>query len=163
MARNDITLGESVSSVSVPSRTCNVAAGATQILPGEPVVRALGAPTVTAMPTGAPVVGTNFVVGIATSVSTQTALVAGSVDVMPLVDGASYFANPTVAATWDTQAEYDALVGDRVVMTLASGKYTIDAVDGATNGFVVEALNITAPGNKGKVKFTVRASANVNA
>lgn len=141
--------------------TYNVAAGATTINPGEPVARALGAVTVTALATAKPVVGTDYMVGIAVTRSTQTASVAGSVQVMPLVPGATYIASPLTAANWDTQAEYDALVGKRVLFDLTSGNYTIGHTDGATNGLVVAALNIAQYPRK--VAFFIRNGVDSNA
>jgi len=134
-----------------------VAAGATAILAGQPIVKALGAAVVTAAADGTPVVGTDYIVGIATTDSTQTASAAGYVYAMPLVPGVIYAGQPKTAASWDTQAEYDALVGDRVVFDLTSGDYTIDATDSANNGLVVEALNIKE--NPNTVAFSIRAGA----
>lgn len=129
------------------SRRFAVAAGATKINPGEPVVKTLGAVTVTAAADGTPVVGTDYVVGIAASESTQTAGAAGFVYVTVLTPGMVIAGKPKTAASWDTQAEYDALTGKRVVFDLTSGSYTIDATDGATNGLVVEYLNIAEEPN----------------
>lgn len=143
MAVNDIQIMSSAVFGSAGSIKYTVAAGATAINAGEPVVRSLGAPTVTAMATNKPVVATDFVVGIAMSNSTQTASADGTVEVQPLIPGQVYLIKPKVAATWDTQAEYDALVGDRVLIDLTSGNYTILATDGATNGCVVMPLDIS--------------------
>lgn len=136
------------------SRPQNVAAGATTILPGEPVATALGATTVTQAVTNTPVVGTDFWVGIAETTSTQTGSAAGSVQVIPLLPGQSFLVNPKVAATWDTQTEYDALVGKRVLIDLTTGAFTLLAVDGATNGLVVLPLDISK--QPGKVLVTIR-------
>ena len=154
MATGDIQIYEPSTSMVQGSRKANVAAGATTIYPGEPVARSLGGVTVTAMATNKPVVATDFLVGIATSTSTQTASVAGTVDYLPLVPGQTYLISPNSAAAWDTQAEYDALVGKRVLIDLTSGSYTILATDGATSGCVIQPLNIaTYPG---KVAFAFR-------
>lgn len=139
------------------SRRFAVAAGATAILAGEPVVKSLGAVSVTAAADGTPVVGTDYVVGIAASNSTQTASVAGYVDVTVLTPGMVIAGKPKTAASWDTQAEYDALTGKRVVFDLTSGSYTIDATDGATNGLVVEYVNVTE--NPNLVAVVVRNAA----
>lgn len=146
------------SNVAIGSKECNVAAGATTIYAGEPVAKTLGDVTVTAAADGTPVVATDYFEGIATDKSTQTATAAGKVSVMPLLPGTIYLIDAKSAAAVDTQAEYDALVGKRLVFDLTSGKYTIDtaAGDGATNGLVVEALNITA--FPGKVAFSFRNS-----
>lgn len=50
---------------------------------------------------------------------------------------------PKVAATWNTQAKYNALVGARVLIDLTAGVYTILAADGAGNGCIVEYLDIS--------------------
>ncbi len=81
---------------------------------------------------------------------------------MPQSSSITYLANPDVAATWDTQAEYDALVGKRVVLknsvtvssTPTSGTYTILASDSANNGCTVQAMNILE--HPAKVAFAFR-------
>lgn len=135
-----------------------VAAGAdASIKAGEPVAKALGAAVVTALATNKPVVGTDFLAGIAATTSTDTVAAAGSVRVTKLVRGVVYLCKPLVAATWDTQAEYDALVGDRVLFDLTAGVYTITATDGATNGLVVEQLDVAKV--PGMVAFSIRDGA----
>lgn len=57
-----------------------------------------------------------------------------------------------------TQAEYDALVGARVLIDLTAGSYTLLASDSANNGCVVEPLDISL--FPGKVAFSIRAGAN---
>lgn len=152
----DFTILEQNSMTARGGRLYNVAAGATAILAGEPVARALGAVSVTAAATATPVVATDFFAGIATTNSTQTASVAGSVYVMPLSSGITYLVDPLVPASWDTQAEYNALVGKRVVLDLTSGKYTVIATDGATSGIVIQAMNISE--HPGKVAVAFRAA-----
>jgi len=159
MAVGDITFAVPNLASHVGARKANVAAGATAINPGEPLTQALGGTTVTAMATNLPVVGTNFLAGIATSASTQTASVAGTVDYLPLTPGQIYMISPKVAATWDTQAEYDALVGKSVLIDLTAGVYTILAADGATSGCVISPLNISV--YPGKVAFEFRAAVSV--
>lgn len=131
-----------------------VLAGATAILAGEPVTKALGAPSVTQMATNKPVVATDFLAGIAATNSTQTASADGEVWVNQIIPGVVYLMDPNSAAAFDTQAEYDALVGDRVLMDLTAGKFTILATDGATSGCVIEALDIAK--YPGKVAFSFR-------
>lgn len=159
MASGDIQFAQPNVHQLVGARKANVAAGATTINPGEPVAMALGAVSVTAMATNKPVVATDFLIGISTSTSTQTASVAGTVDYIPLVEGQEYLISPKVAASWDTQAEYDALVGKRVLIDLTTGSYTLLAADGSTSGCVVTAMNIAE--NPGKVKFLFRSGVNV--
>lgn len=135
-----------------------VAASATLIYPGEPVAKALGDAAVTPAATNTPVVATDFYAGVAQSTSTNTAGAAGIVRVTKFTDATSWLIAPKVAATWDTQAEYDALVGDRVLLDLTTGTYTILATDGATNGCVVMPLDITK--YPGKVRFAFRNAVN---
>lgn len=153
MAIGDFTLLEHNSTNGRGSRLYNVAAGATAILAGEPVVRSLGGTTVTAMATNKPVVGTDYVVGIAQTASTQTASVAGTVNVIPLSSGQTWLVTPNTAASWDTQSEYDALVGKRVVVDLTTGSYTLLATDSANNGCIVMPLDISKYPGKVAIAF----------
>lgn len=154
MALGDITVYDAGSVGSPTAERYAVAASATLIYAGEPVTKALGGAAVTPSATNLPVVGTDFWAGIAASTSTNTASAAGVVDVLVLQKGVSYLVAPKVTATWDTQAEYDALVGDRVLIDLTTGTYTILATDGATNGLVVMPLDIAK--FPGKVRFAIR-------
>lgn len=135
-----------------------VAAGATTINSGEPVTKALGAASVTAMGTNKPVVGTDFLAGIAASESTQTASADGVVQVWPVFADDVLLIAPNAPTSWDTQAEYDALVGDRVLIDLTAGSYTILASDSATSGCVIMPLDISK--YPGKVAFSFRAGCN---
>lgn len=119
---------------------------------GDIVARALGGVNVTAAADATPVVGTDYFVGIAES----SAVSGEKVSVTPFIPGQVYLLPPKTAASWDTQAEYDALVGKRVVLDLTAGVYTVEATDGATNGLVVMPLDITK--NPGRVAFAVRAA-----
>lgn len=131
-----------------------MAASATVINAGEPVARALGGVAVTPAATSTPVVATDFYAGIATTNSTNTAALAGTVDVMPLSSGITYLANPAVAASFTPQSSYDALVGKRVLIQLSAGTYSILASDSANNGLIIMPLDI----NKypGKVAVAIR-------
>lgn len=166
MALGDITLYANRSAQGGRgSRLYNVALG-TAINAGEPVqVRALGntigfvvEPALTSTPDQT----AHLYVGIAETTSTNTTTASGTVNVVPLDSNDTWLANPDVAATWDTQAEYDALVGARVLLknsvsvtaTPTSGTYTILATDSANNGCVVQTLNIFK--TPGKVAFAFR-------
>lgn len=168
MAQSDLTiLDQAVSPGGVGGRLYNVAAG-TPIYAGEPVQTVLGntaGNVVFPAITSTPVVGTTYYVGVATTNSTNTAAAAGTVNVLPLDNKQVWLGTPDVAATWDTQAEYDALVGARVLIknsvtvtaTPTSGTYTILASDSATNGLVVQTLNVFQ--YPGKVAFAFRNGA----
>jgi len=128
--------------------------GATVINPGEPVSKPLASSSVLALATNKPVVATDFLAGIASSTSNQTSTADGKVKVTKLVPGMTFLISPKVAATWDTQAEYDALVGSRVLLDLTGGVYTILASDGSTNGCVIMPLDVVK--FPGKVRFAFR-------
>lgn len=135
-----------------------VASGTTSsITAGTPVAFTLGGFVVAAAATNTPVVGTDFL-GIATTTSTETATLTGTVSVAKFVAGMSWLIAPKVAASWDTQAEYDALVGDRVLLDLTSSTWTILAADSATYGCVIMPLDIAV--TPGKVRFAFRNAVN---
>jgi len=145
----------------------NVAAG-TPIYAGDPVqVVTLSTPTVVVPAlTNTPDASAHLYVGIAATNSTNTATAAGFVDVFPVSSKDVILGNPDTAATWDTQAEYDALVGARVLIknsvtvsaTPTSGTYTVLATDSTNNGCVVQPLNVFK--TPGKVAFCSRDSTN---
>ena len=174
---NDFTMLYEGAFGEIGSRRMNVAANASgngsgtsyvpAFRPGEFAGVALGGATVlplystSASGNSKPVVATDFIFGLVVGpkTSTETAAAAGYVDVMPLTPGQVFLGNPAVAATWDTQSEYDALVGDRVLIDLASGNYSAGsysllATDGATYGAVIQPLDISK--FPGKIAFALR-------
>lgn len=112
-----------------------------RIAVGEPVTKVAGVAGVLAAATNAPTT-TLRIVGIATSVSTESASADGVVDVSPATAGQLWLIKPNVAATFNTQAKYNALVGARVLIDNTAGVYTILAADLASNGCIIEYLNI---------------------
>jgi len=118
----------------------------------------LGGAFVSAATTNMPVVATDFFAGIAASTSTETSTLAGTVKVTKMSQNLTYLIAPKVAATWDTQAEYDALVGDRVLLDLTSSTWTILASDSATYGCVIMPLDIKL--HPGQVRFAFRNGVN---
>lgn len=161
MATSDLSLYNATSGTgSLGSRRHQVAAsaGAPAINAGEPVSKTLGNQYVITNPTSGQAVATNFMAGISTSQSTETTALDGYVDAMPIDQDSIWLIAPAVAATWNTQTKYNALVGARVLIqksaTGNTGIYTILAADGATNGCVIENLNIFA--YPGLVAFSFR-------
>ncbi len=136
------------------TKKVNIAASATLIFPGDLVACAPGTTVGSLMATNKPVVATDFLLGVAFSTSTNTAALAGTVLVVPVDSGDVWLISPNSAAAFDTQAEYDALVGKRVLIDLTTLVYTILASDGATNGCVIQPLDITK--YPGKVAFSFR-------
>lgn len=169
MAIGDILfLQESGSNGGRGARLYNVAAG-TPILAGEPVQATLGGTAVTPAHTSTPVVGTTYFAGIAATNSTNTTAAAGTVNVNPINSNDTWIIAPAIAASWDTQSEYDALVGKRVLIqngaelmtysaNVNTGTYSLLASDGSTSGCVVQALDITK--YPGKVAFAFRDGVN---
>lgn len=103
----------------------------TTIKPGEMVKKAAaGSPYVIPILTGDPEVGTDIVVGIAATVSTETSSADGEVDVYMITPETVLEAKATTAANVDTQAEIDALVGDTVAADVTSLAQTIDENEG---------------------------------
>jgi hypothetical protein len=159
MAIEDIKILKDGAFGVVGSRKYAVSSSATKLNAGEPVKKELGTSGIVVAPaaTNFPQVGTDYMVGIAASNSTHTSTATGTVEVIPLVPGQVYLISPKVAATYDTQDKYDALVGSRVLIDLTSGSYTILAADAAGNGCVIEPLDVAK--YPGKVAFSVRAGA----
>ena len=77
--------------------------------------------------------------GFAKGVSTDTASVAGAVEVYFPIPNIVYRGAAKTASTADTQAEIDALVGKRVVFDLTSTTWSVDAAaaDATTNGVMI--------------------------
>lgn len=137
------------------TKSYQVASGTSaSIQPGTPVLKSLGSQYVAAATDGMPVVATDFFVGIAASASTETASAAGTVEVYPLLQEQVWLIAPKAPTSFDTQTEYNGRVGDRYVLDLTTGTWTIDSTDGATNGCVVRDLNIAD--HPGKVAFSFR-------
>lgn len=158
MAIGDITILEQASMTGRGARTYNVAAGATTINPGEPVMFGDRATvTVVAAGNNFPIASSDYFVGIAATTSTQTTGTAGTVGVYPVDALVTYLVNPKVAASWDTQAEYDALVNKAVLLDLTSGVYTLLATDATINGLKVVPMRVIE--HPGKVAIAVKTAA----
>lgn len=142
----------------------------TAINAGEPVqVVALGQQTNSAVVpalTSFPDQTAHLMVGVAATTATNTTSATGVVSVTPVNPDLTYLVNPDVAATWNTQGKYDALVGARVLLknsvtvtsTPTGGTYTLLASDSANNGCVVQPLDISK--YPGKVAIRFRAGCN---
>ena len=122
-----------------------------RINPGEPVTKVAGAAGVLAAATNAPTT-TLRIVGVAASTSTETASVDGTVNVIPASSQDLFLISPNSGSAYATQAAYNALVGARVLIDNTAGVYTILATDGASNGCIVEWINIAD--FPGKVAFS---------
>lgn len=159
MAKGDIGIKNPGGHSNVPTITCQTEAAATDIKAGEFVKwKSAGSPYVIPLANGDLTIGTDTqIVGLAASDSDHTSSADGTCDVYLPLPGIVYKAKATTSGNFDTQSEIDALVGDRVVMTLSSSTYTIDedAGDGATNAFYI----IGGDPLTSEVWFTVRLDA----
>ena len=154
MAVNDIVALGNGPFGEIGTKHYRVQASATTIKPGEPVVKSAGSIYVAPMATNKPVVGGDYIIGIAASTSTNTATAVGYVEVTPILPSQTWLIKPNVAASWDTQTEYNALIGTRVLVDLTSSTYTILASDSADYGCIVEYLEVAK--YPGRVAFSFR-------
>jgi len=107
----------------------DVAASATIIYPGEPVKK--NGNYALHLATGDPEIGTDEMIGIATSQSTNTASVAGKVRVLVAVPGKTIMrCKATTATNMDTAAELLGLMLDCVAFDLTSTTFTVDEDEG---------------------------------
>jgi hypothetical protein len=161
MAKNDISIvdvgGANVTAV----RKYRTEANAAAIFVGEPVkIGGTGNNYVVPLASGDPEVGTDRMIGIAASDSTQTATADGVVEVYVIVPGSTVLrAKATTAANVDTDAELLAILNDSVTFDLANGVYTIDEDEGDDTG---HGLMIVGGDVVNKtVDFVVRPSATI--
>ena len=148
----DFNLKDTSYSQAPASHEFAVQSGTTaSIKAGEPVQKLAGTAYATLASTNFPTTTLRHV-GIATSNSNETASVDGTVKVALSQPGVTWLGNADVAATWNTQAKYNALVGTRVLIKLATGVFTVLAADSAGNGCVVEYLDVVR--YPGKVAFS---------
>jgi len=136
-----------------------VKAGTTaSINAGEFVTRALTTGYVAAIGNVStiPSVGTTYLAGLAMTASNETTTADGTVAVLPLQAGTVYLGTPAAPTSWDTQAEYNAMVGKRVKIQGSAGAYTVLATDGSSNALIVMPLDIKQ--TPGKVAFSLRAA-----
>ena len=112
------------------------------IKPGDFLVKVPGSNYVTKMATLKPVVGTDYIVGIAENFSSETTTLDGVVQVRAIENKSVLLAaDASITANLATQALYNTnLLGKRVQLAYSNvtGQYTVLGVDAATNGFIIE-------------------------
>lgn len=117
----------------VKTKEFRVEAGAVgSITPGKPVkVGGTGANYVVLLAAGDPEVGTDRMIGIATSTSTDTAAADGTVQVELVEPGVHVMrAKVTTPANMDTDAELLAILNDSVTFDLTSTTFTVNENEG---------------------------------
>jgi hypothetical protein len=158
MSTLDIRIIDTAGYNVIPTQTWQVDSTST-ILAGEPVkLSADGSPFVVRLADNEPAIGTTTqVIGITASATTATSTARGTVEVYLPLPGVVYAAKATTAANVDTQAELNALVGDRVLLDLVGSTFTVDedAGDAAGNGIQIVGGNVA---NR-EVYFTIRPAA----
>ena len=156
MSAGDILI---VEPKNLSSRTFQVASGAAaSIKAGEPVVVTAGTATVALAADATPVVGTDYLLGIAKSVSTDTAAAAGTVEVYVLKGGEILSIKAKSAAAADTLSEIRALANDHLLFDLTSSAWTLDTAAGHV---VSGGLMVTGEGEpeNSRLYVEVRAAA----
>jgi len=156
MSKGDI---EIIEPKVLSTKQFQVAAGAaSSIKAGEPVVCTPGTATVALAADATPAVGTDYLIGVAASDSTDTALVAGVVDVYVLQGGEIISMKAKVAANADTAAEILAVENDFLLMDLTSEVWTVDVGAGHAIAGGLRATGQGEPENS-RVYLAVRSAA----
>lgn len=141
MAKGDFKVVATGGRGALPVLKYQTADSSTAINAGEPVMlTTIGSSQYAAVLTdGKPLVGTDYLIGIAAADGTHTASLDGYVLVYPAWSGVVFRGKAKSAAAADTKAEVDALVNKRVVFDLTSSSYTVDtaATDGEANGLII--------------------------
>ena len=154
------------------SRVYNTTGTAFILLGGEPAARVSGSNVITYCGATFGAVGTDYLAGIVltgTQAETNELYPVSSqgvyqVRVLPLDNGLTYLANPTVATAFNTQVLYNTMVGTTVLLTataatvngVAGTSYTVGVSAGttaSTYGCVIMPLDVTAYPGKVAVAF----------
>ena len=156
MSKGDI---EIIEPKVLSTKQFQVAAGADgTIKAGEPVVCTPGTATVALAADATPSVGTDYLIGIATTNSTDTTAAAGVVDVYVLQVGEIISMKAKVAANADTAAEILAIENDFLLMDLTSEVWTVDVSAGHAIASGLRATGQGEPENS-RVYLAVRSAA----
>ena len=141
MATGNVWIRSTGGANSVPTVTYQTEAGAAALNAGELCKRkAAGSPYVIALVDADLTRGTDSqFVGLAATTSTHTASANGTVEIYAPLPGIVYEAKAKTAASVDTQAEIDALVGDRKIIDVTGGVHTVDeaAADAVANALTI--------------------------
>lgn len=147
----------------VPTKTFKVEAGAVaSITPGKPVkIGGTGNNYVTLLATGDPEIGTDRMVGITASTSTDTASADGTVDVYMVKPGVTVMrCKATTTTNVDTDAEVLAILNDSVTFDLTSTTFTVDEDEGDdpdVHGLLITGVNK----DTGEVDFMLKEGASL--
>lgn len=142
MARNDIKLQDNGPFSAVPTWEFGlIPATPISIKAGEPakMTNNTGGTGVILFADADPERGTDLVVGVAASDSTESATASGVVQLYKPLPGVVWKAKAKTASTADTEAEIIDLRGKKVVIDLTSSTFTVDAAAtyAAFNGLII--------------------------
>ena len=159
MSANDIRIS-TVGNGSVVTRTYRVASGAIgSIDVGEPVkIGGTGNNFVVLLATGDPEIGTDRMVGIAASISTDTVADNGFVDVLIPNESTVMTATATTPGNINTDAELLGVLNDSVTIDLTGAVFTINENEGDepnVHGFMIVGGDI----DQGTLDFVLNPSA----
>lgn len=159
MAKGDITIVDTGGRNVIPTKQFLVqdrtSSSDTVIYPGDPVKisGAEGGNYVTHLADGEPAIGTDIVVGIAASTSTETSSADGTVEVYPALPGVIYRANATASGNLGTGVKLDTVTFD-----LNGTTYTVDEDEGSDEN--VHGLRIIdVDSDEGTVDFIIKDNA----
>lgn len=159
MSLADIGIKETGGRNSVPTDRWVVASGQTELIEaGEPAKVTDDESEVILLVDADLTIGTDKTMsGIAAKSSTETSSASGYSDqFLPLPD-VQWEVKAETSSTVDTQSEIDALIGNMVLINLASSVFTMeaDATTGANNAFVI----VGGDPNRSTVWFRIRLDA----
>lgn len=162
MALGDVKIVDSGGADVTPSRKFRTEGGATNILAGEPVkIGGTGLNYVIPLATGDPEVGTDRMVGVAATTSTETGSADGTVDVyIPIPSVTIFRTTVTTPGNMDTDAELLAILNDSVTYDLTGSIYTVDeneTDDPNVHGLMILDGNI----NDGTVDYVLKEGASL--
>ena len=160
MAKNDVKIVDKGGYLNIPTRNFPVqdrtSSSDTIIYPGDPVkiLDGQSGNYVGHLKTGDPEIGTDIVVGIAASTSTEESATDGTVNVYMPLPGVVYRCAANTAGNISTAAEILALTFDCVTFDLSGTTFTVDENEGSdedVHGLRIVAGDITA----GTIDFTI--------
>ncbi len=157
--KGDVRIQDPAGHNVVPTWKWQTEAGAGDLKAGEPCkLKVAGSPYVIRLADAEPVIGTTTAfVGVVAKDSTHTASADGVVEVYMPLPGVVYAAKAKTAASFDTDSEINALLGDNVLFDLTSNTFTVDqsAGNAVANGLFLVGGNASTK----EAYFQVRLSA----
>lgn len=161
MAKNDVKIVNSGGYLNIPTITCKTddqtTSSDTTIYPGEPVkiLAGEGGNYAGHLATGDPEIGTDIMIGIAKSQSTETTTAEGEVEVYLPLPGVVYRCDATTSTNLA-----DGILFDCVTFDLTSTTYTVDENEGSdenVHGLRIVDYDATA----GTVDFIINPRATI--